>query len=202
MRFTTIPLLVALLGGCASTGPEIQTRPAPPFVVSNVVVPMPPTRVASTLSALLKVSGERDDQFYRQSGFRGCAHAATPEPVFALAEDRDSAVFGRKFFSDPDNSRALYVTLMGVPMQSSYYFAGQQPACYAADFAVSIEPAGEAGSTISVRSINPRILSGREFNAHAFGFVAAASAVAASPTDEYRLLVYIARALGTSLTPP
>ena len=201
MRFSTILLFTAFVGGCASSATAIHAHPVPPFVVSSVVVAMPPASAASAVMGVLNLSKQRSDSFYRQYGFRGCAQSGISEPVFAFAEDLDHALFGMAFFADPANSRALYVAFMGMPIQSSFYYSDDGPACYSTKFAISIEPAAPAGSLVSVRSIDPTVSTGREFNAHALGFVPSSRAVAASPTEEYRLLVYVARSLGTSLRP-
>jgi hypothetical protein len=193
-------LLSAGLLGCSIPGPPVLSRSLPADLPTSHEFQLSPDDIKSKIMLGLKTVVERDSPFYQKYGFRDPdgQHSFVP----FLAEDKQTALFGKTFFEDPANADCLYVHSMGAAVQSAQYYTRKGPVSYAVEFAVSIErKPNHSGTLVSVKSFNTMIFNGIEFPAGHGLYAPKAIPVAPVKVEEYKLLAYIAHLLGVHLQP-
>jgi hypothetical protein len=194
-----IPILFGGFG-CSIAGRPVETREQLNALPNSHSFPLPIQKIRSVLLQNLQVIPERDDPFYRKYGF---VERSGAEPSFVVlkAEEKETALFGEKFFSDPANAKDLYVHTMGISVLSSYYRTSDGPLSYSVEFALSLNALDVNNTNITVRSFGTSVGNGKVFNAHAFGYIPKSISVPPARAEEYKLLVYIAHLLGAELPP-
>jgi len=187
--------------GCATSHESIQHRDVPAYATSEAVLPVPEPFLRSALLSGLNTVKERDDPAYKKLGFVTRYDSDNVEWTPALAEEASEPVRGRLFFSDVSHARDIYVHFWGHAIVSSYYHINGKPLSYGVEFAISLKAVDSSSTHVLIRSLNPHVFVGKSLNVHAMGFVPTAVPVAASPLDEYKLLVYVAHLAGIELRP-
>jgi hypothetical protein len=199
MRFQFVFMsALAFIADIASAHPQVEHLDVPDYVVSEVVVPVAAPELHATLLQKLNESG-RSAAGAKGICFRAAQHAGC---VRVYAEDRSTAIQGWHYFKDPAHADDLFVHFSGDTFLSSYYTAQGKPLHYAATFSLSADAIDASTSRLSIRTLEPLVFVGKEFNAHAMGFVPKAVPVPPSPLDEYKMLVLAARLAGVPLASP
>ena len=193
--------LLAGLAGAANAHQPVEHRPVPAYVVSEALLPVSAPVVRAALLTGLSVNEERNDSVYMTSGFvsRDATGRETWAP--ALAEERESALFGKGHFRDPDHAKDLYVHFMGQPIVSSYYLVNGKALDYSVSFSIAIDAISDSESKVSIRTVKSEVFVGKTLNFHAMGLVPKAEVVPGSPLDQYKMLVYAAHLVGVQLAP-
>ena len=192
----TVALFFCLsLCACDRAGPTIQRNTIPAFVVNQFDTPLDVGQVKLKILSGVQYPLLRRNGFYLTHGFKSDDGSSVD---FTAEGNNLFTLFGTEFFRDPANAKDVYLHSHFTVM-SSYYHAAGKSLHYHAEFAVRLTPDSKAGTTVSIRALNPAVYNGTEFNGHVMGYIPMRVAVEASPLDEYRMLVCVAHALGTEL---
>jgi hypothetical protein len=199
----------ALFSACSISGPRVMTRTFSAVLPTSYEFSVPWDPAKATILKGLQLEPERDDPFYQKYGFRPGEkitlydrnfHTYPMQVVTFRALDVATSAKTGGYGSGVVDENHFYVD-SSYAIASSYYYTKDGALPCKVSFAVGVVPVSNSRTKVSVQSIETHIFSGKEFNAHVLWFIPKPIRVQPVAAEEYKLLVYIAHLLGTSLPP-
>jgi hypothetical protein len=192
-KYIRAAILLILCVSCGRDIHTIETRPLSHKNPTSYVFPVPVPEARERVLAALKDDGLMQDL---QASFPMAPHS------YFVAESREHAVFSERVFADPANRDDVYLHSYGTPVcLSPVYHGGGVPLRYVAAFQLHLVAAGDGGTRVSVVTHDPKVINGSKCcGLHGY----AANTVAVEPTtiEEYKILLFLGRALGEGDMPP
>lgn len=120
---------------------------------------------------------------------------------FFVVESKEDPSFSKHIFQKPENSNDLYLHSFGTPINSSYvYFGGGKPLRYRAEFQLHLTALGPDRTRVSVITHKPTVINGSKC-CGLHGYVSNDVPVEPTTIEEYKILLFLGRLLGTQDMP-
>ena len=121
---------------------------------------------------------------------------------FFVVESKEDALFSKHIFESQENSDDLYLHSYGEPISSSaIYFGGGKPLRYRATFQLHLTALSQNSTKVSVITHNPTVINGSKC-CGLHGYVSNDVPVEPTTIEEYKILLFVGRLLGTQDMPP
>ena len=119
-----------------------------------------------------------------------------------VVESKEDPSFSKHIFQNPENSNDLYLHSFGTPINSSYvYFGGGKPLRYRAEFQLHLTALDPHRTRVSVITHKPTVINGSKC-CGLHGYVSNDVPVEPTTIEEYKILLFVGRLLGTQDMPP
>jgi len=117
-------------------------------------------------------------------------------------ESRETALFSKEIFADPENKNDLYLHAFGEFVgPSPIYSGGGKPLKYRSEFQLHLTDAGHNRTKVSVITHKPTVFNGSKC-CGLHGYVSNDVPVEPTTIEEYKILLFIGSILGTKNMPP
>ncbi|UAY53038.1 hypothetical protein [Ferruginibacter albus] len=184
-----------------TTTESIQTKSFPIKNIPEHVFNFQIDKLKDTIVGLFNIENQMSNKILGKVFYNVVANGAFVMPLTFQAETKKDTVFSRKYFSKPNTSNDIFLHDFREVWLSKFYFSGDHPLEYTANFIVKLDKINNNSTKISILADEPEVINGA-IGMGVHGPVARYTSVNPTTIEEYILLEFIASKLSdTTLLP-